>query len=315
MNTARCHGAAIAQPGTHARAPRLAAMRGAMTLPVAAAVLALSLMLLGAWTAAGTAQIESVQARQRLKLLAQAQIALGGWYRDHLDQLDGPAAGPPPDPAEAVANLGLVPPLALGLSDPLPDTSGQISGTPGQVPASAGQDLPGGHSRLLLAWIAPNPRPGRDVFDRQSGRLLAASLDTQMIEVDGHVIERAARREAELRLQRISSALEVWFQGRVQDDPLHRLDRNYFRPADPDCRNGALELPCLPTYQAADRLDFWTTALGLSAGDLQGPWGPDYPLEVSNGEDASLSPPFSVALRFRVPGGMPVAMRAVEPGP
>ena len=73
-------------------------------------------------------------------------------------------------------------------------------------------------------------------------------------------------------------------------------------------------MPCLPDYAAANALPFLTATLDLGPADLQSPWGRAYPIEISNGRDASAVPPFSIALRIRTPWGTEVQARAVQPG-
>ena len=138
--------------------------------------------------------------------------------------------------------------------------------------------------------------------------------DGRIERVDGPALEQEAVMRAQRQLQHLASALELRFRARVVDDPLHRMDINHFRPLDPACVALMDELPCVPDYARADRFAFWQGQLDIAAGELQSPWGATYPLEISNGRDASVAPPFSLALRVLTPWGTLLQVRAVEPG-
>jgi hypothetical protein len=147
---------------------------------------------------------------------------------------------------------------------------------------------------------------GADSFPVQSG--------PPTLLVDGRALERAALMRARRQLQTLAARLEIWFQARVADDPLHRLDRNHFRPHDAGCLALPGELPCLAEYAAADSQAFWRSALAIGPEALRSPWGDCCPVEVSNGQDASQEPPYSMVLRIRTPWGQLLQAQAVQPG-
>jgi hypothetical protein len=258
-----------------------------------AVVLAFTLVLVTAWTNAAAARLEARRLADRESMLTRARGPLLDWYRGHLAEIDGPG-WTRPDPTEALQDLGFTAPIKVGLS--APQREGNVSG------------------RILLAWSSDPQELARESFDIANGALRTPAGATRMVRIDGRTVERAALRQAQQQLQGLAGALETWFRARVADDPLHRMDRNYFRPLDPGCHVEPDELPCLPDYARADQLSFWHAALDLASADLQTPWGASYPIEVSNGADASASPPYSLALRVRTPWGGLIEARAVEPG-
>ena len=276
----------------HRFAPRHSRQRGLALVSALAVTLAIVLMLVAAWTSAAAARLEARQQLDREAQLALAGEVLSAWYRAHLAELDSPGSEPP-DPAEALSGLGLARSVRVGVS--ALQSRGAVLG------------------RILVAWM-PATAAADERFDAASGVLLGSSAGTRAIRVDGPALEQEAVMRAQRQLQHLASALELRFRARVVDDPLHRMDINHFRPLDPACVALMDELPCVPDYARADRFAFWQGQLDIAAGELQSPWGATYPLEISNGRDASVAPPFSLALRVLTPWGTLLQVRAVEPG-
>jgi len=248
---------------------------GLVLVALLSAVLAIVLLLAAGWNAAAARRAEQAAAQRQQRAQQLARERLADWYRAHLAELDAPG-GLPPDPAAALAGLPAAAGFRLVLGELQVD--GEVSGRALQL---AGAGAPG---------LAGQPL------------------------VDGSALERAALVQARRQLRELATRLEVWFRARIALDPLHRRDRNYYRPADPACLALPGELPCLPDYTDISTLAFLPVALGLDAASLHTPWGPCCPIEASNGVDASVDPPYSLALRIRTPWNTLLQARAVQTG-
>lgn len=250
---------------------------GMVVVAMLATLCAVLLLLVTGWHAAGAARAAAVAAQRQQQALAAARERLSDWYRSHLAELDAPGSLPP-DPLPALAGL----PAAAGLRVSLGELAfeGDVAG------------------RVLRLQPAVTP-PGEAIAE---------------VVVDGRVIERAALAKARRQLQDLAARLEIWFRARVALDPLHRLDRNHYLPADPGCLALPDELPCLPDYAQLDGLAFLHRSLALDDASVRTPWGSCCPIEASNGTDASTTPPYSLALRIRTPWNAWLQVQAVQAG-
>jgi hypothetical protein len=280
----------VSRAGPHPRRYPLR-QRGFALASLLAAVLAFTLLLVTAWTQAAARRAEAVAAADQRLQLAAARVQLSDWYLRHLADLDAP-----------------------GLLPPQPEVHTGTRGAQLQVEVGALQfdhEVPG---RAVTAWFASAAAPAHRPAAAPGGPDLSADPGILQARVDGWTLERAALAQARRQLQGLAARLEIWFQARVADDPLHRLDRNHFRPRDPACLALDGELPCLPDYTPVERHAAWRSALAIGAEELRSPWGDCCPVEASTGADASQQAPFSVALRIRTPWGQLLQAQAVEPG-
>lgn len=120
-------------------------------------------------------------------------------------------------------------------------------------------------------------------------------------------IERYA--QAQAQMERMGMLLSSYFKARQAMDPRTSLSVNWWR--NPTCTSDEDEhyLPCVNTYTSMVSSGV-ATALGLSAADIRTPYGD---MEFSNGQDASLTEPFTVALRVSTPFGPPMRKTVIAP--
>jgi len=122
-------------------------------------------------------------------------------------------------------------------------------------------------------------------------------------------IERYA--QAQAQMERMGMLLSSFFKARQAIDPRTSSGINWWR--NPSCTTSSDEdehyLPCVNTYTSMVSSGV-ATALGLSASDIQTPYGD---MEFSNQQDASLTEPFTVALRVPTPFGPPLRKTVIAP--
>lgn len=122
-------------------------------------------------------------------------------------------------------------------------------------------------------------------------------------------IERYAQTQAQM--ERVGVLLSSLFKARQAMDPRLPHGINWWRH--PTCSTTASVdehyLPCVNTYTSLATSGV-AAALGLSATDIQTPYGE---IEFSNQQDASLTAPYTVALRVQTPFGPPMRKTVIAP--
>jgi len=276
----------------------LPAARGAAFV----AVITLLLVLCAAMIGGLARQIElrrqrtGEAARQSLE---RARDALLSWYGANLAQLDGPVDFP------------LAGPVAL-------QRAGVGVRPPPQFAAGPLLDAPHLRYRPLALWLGGAPgSAGFDAF----GQFAPPPGATAFLVFSSRSLEEDALARTRERLARLVWVFEARFATKVEQDPDHRLDRNWFRAPDGECRTGEDQLPCARELSP----DGWPTVSALRAQSLVfaspadggspevSAWG--LPLCWNNEDDSSgtVAPPFSMAFSTLTPWGERLQVRAVQP--
>ncbi|KAB2841467.1 MAG: hypothetical protein F9K47_11290 [Burkholderiales bacterium] len=125
--------------------------------------------------------------------------------------------------------------------------------------------------------------------------------------VSGLPIEQARYEASNALLQAWARSFELRARAKWEADPLRDVTRNYFIDS---FVVGAESIGSIPTYTALNALPHVTGLLGAGNVPTSNAWGSD--VEISNGQDASLVAPFTMALRTRTPWGTYIGARAVQ---
>jgi hypothetical protein len=114
--------------------------------------------------------------------------------------------------------------------------------------------------------------------------------------------------QAQAQIERVGILLSSYFKARQAADPRLPHGINWWRS--PSC-SAADEhyLPCVNTYTPLSTSGV-AEALGIGIQDTQTPYGE---IEFSNQTDASLTSPYSVALRVQTPFGVPMRKTVIAP--
>jgi len=266
------------------------------------AVLSLLLVLCAAMIGGFARQIELRRHRageSTQQSLGRARDALLSWYGANLAQLDGPA-GFPLAGQDALQRAGVA-------VRPLP-----------QFAAGPLLEAPPIRYRPLAVWLGG--APGASGFDA-FGQFAPPPGATAFLVFSSRALEEDALARTRERLARLVRVFEARFAAKVEQDPDHRLDRNWFRAPDGECRSGEDQLPCASELSA----DGWPTVSALRAQSLVfaspadggspelSAWG--LPLCWNNEDDPSgnVAPPFSMAFSTLTPWGERLLVRAVQP--
>ncbi len=289
-----CAGPRLCPAAMALRPHPVRAAQGFVLVSALSGVLMVVLILVAVWSQLAASHVEAQQDARRARLVGQAQAALLVWLRTHLAALDSiqPPPGGLPDPADAVRGLIDSDRLQIALSLPL--TQGAVQ------------------CRMVAVWW-PGLQ-GDTRFDPVRGQFSQLATDTRYALIDGCSEERRAVAQAQASLRLLAATLERWFQARVQDDPLHRLDRDHFNTPAGDCQPVLADLPCLTGFTPLGSITLLQQVPGMTAGTALSPWGADVPIEVSSPPSSLQSPPFQWFLRVRTPWGSQLTAVAVQPG-
>lgn len=255
---------------------RRAPTPGLAVVALLAAIMAVVLLALAGWQAHAATLATGAADARRSAALALASERLRDWYRGHLAELDTPG-GLPPDPAAALAGEPRLREVQVDLGALASD--GEVLGRP------------------VRAWMRSDP----------------GGAGSAAVAVDGRALEREAMRSARAQLAGLARRFEAWYAARIAIDPLHRLDRDWYRPVDAGCLALAGELPCLSDWTAAGSVASAAAALGVDAAAFATPWGDCCPVELDNGLDQGAGPPYTLALRVRTPWNQALLVQAVQP--
>jgi hypothetical protein len=257
---------------------------GYAVLAMVATMVTIAATIVVGWATVATRVQSDGLAQVQQAYLDEVRAALLGWYARELAQVDRRSEAP--EAAVVLREAGIAPRWGLRLA-----TSERL-------------DRDGIAYRVLAAWL---PLEGdASALDPATGRFTPSS-GARWTTVSGFDLQAGAMAETRARLDRLARQLESAYRARLLSDPSRDATVNRFRavrcaaPA-----NG--ELPCIDDYAALDASGL-AAVVGLDGLLLSNAWGA--PIEASNGADASLVMPFSMALRTTTPWGGRVSLFAV----
>jgi hypothetical protein len=258
---------------------------GYAVLAVVATMVTIAAAVVVGWATLATRVQTDGLASVQQQYLDEVRVSLLGWYARDLAQIDRSAE--PPDPVRMLRGTGVA--VRWGL----------------RVAASERLVREGIAYRVIAAWL-----PGEgdtSMLEPATGRFTPSS-GTRWIVVSGFDLQAAALVETRARLDRLARQLEAAYRARLLSDPSRDATVNRFRAVRCSAPSPG-ELPCIDEYVTID-VSGLASAAGLDPLLAANAWGA--PIEVSNGIDASLVIPFSMALRTATPWGGSLSMFAVS---
>lgn len=152
-------------------------------------------------------------------------------------------------------------------------------------------------------------------FDPNTGKFTSCTVsgaecaDRAYVVFSGLDVQKKLQEKAIKQLNELASIHQSYFKSRLLQDPDKDLSVNYFRAPDGNCSN-QYNMPCIDTF-TAEKDTSVGTLLGIPDNLMLNPWG--MPVEVSNKDPASLSPPYSMAFRSATPWGTYYTISALQP--
>lgn len=269
-------------------------------------VVALLLALAAAVTARLGREFES--RRQRLQdfqhqQLVQARDRLLAWVAPRLGELDAQVrSGTLIDAPDLLVQAGVDPRSGIRLSI-------------GPVQAGSGIS----YIPMALWWPAvPGDAPVWDGI----GTFRAGRDPLRLLPFSTRDLEQLAKSDSLARLQALAQRAEARFAIKVETDPDHRIDWNWFRAPDGNCRLDADQFPCAsdlnasgwPSVQALQARSLAWDAPGGADGRLaRNGWGGDNLWTNDVAPAQYQAPPFSMAFATQTPWGDWLIARAVQP--
>ena len=232
----------------------------------------------------------------RSAYLRDAAARLARWYEVN-SATTGAQAGQI-DMGQALAGAGVTPRYGLQSASSMRLSDGLVSW------------------HVMALWLPEPIRVQGTAFDVATGVLTPGTListgqpaDLVSAIVNGHASQLVAFTESSRRVRRVAARLENLFAARRSMDPFGPAGRDWFRALDCAAVQTG-ELPCYDVYTDMAA----TTApaqAGIEATLTVNAWG--LPINLSNLQDSSVVPPYSMAVNTTTPWGGVVGAVAQEP--